>query len=90
MIINRACGKLRAGTLSAVDVRYEDFYISTEGRMETERAMQANLRQKLGGLTRDTPFPWWPQLLHYFVFYLSHVSITRTDNHTIQHVFHII
>ena len=39
-IINRACRKSRAGTISAVDVKNGYFYISTEGRMEAEREIQ--------------------------------------------------
>ena len=54
-IINRACGKSRVGTISAVSVKHGDVYIRTEGRVETERSIQTNLRQKLGGLTENTP-----------------------------------
>ena len=54
-IINRACGKSRAGTISAVEVNHGDVYIRTEGRVETEREIKINLRQKLGDLNENTP-----------------------------------
>ena len=54
-VINRACGKTRAGTIKEVGVKHGEAYIRTNGRRETEQAIQRNLKHKLGNLTAETP-----------------------------------